>query len=298
MCIAQRQPHHPVRQGRLHQCRRRALRGDRGDIILTPNGTWHDHGNEGERAGDLDRHAGLAADGVSRLRLGRPGMPGGPAATAKASHRPHRRLFSPALRPRRHRPTFVNHQRGWGRDPAPMIHYRGADSPRHAAQPAQGGRCPRGHPDRSRQPGHRQAGVQDLGLLRRSSCAPARRPSPSARPAAPSYVVIEGTGAIRDRRQALRLGDRTTSSWCRTSSGAATSTPARATPVYTVSDSALLRTSASIARRARTRTARSPNCTERARQLDCILAFARRRYRNLRHYGRSTCSGRFASCLI
>ena len=25
------------------------------------------------------------------------------------------------------RPTFVNHQRGWGQDPTPMFHYRGAD---------------------------------------------------------------------------------------------------------------------------------------------------------------------------
>jgi len=24
-------------------------------------------------------------------------------------------------------PTFVNHQRGWGQNPTPMIHYRGAD---------------------------------------------------------------------------------------------------------------------------------------------------------------------------
>ena len=45
---------------------------DRGDLILTPNGTWHDHGNDSERAGGLDRHARLAADGVPRRRLGRP----------------------------------------------------------------------------------------------------------------------------------------------------------------------------------------------------------------------------------
>ncbi len=70
----ERQPHHPFRQGRLHQCRRRALRG--------PPRRHHSHAQRhlarprqrGRRAGDLDRHAGLAADGVSGLRLGRPGV--------------------------------------------------------------------------------------------------------------------------------------------------------------------------------------------------------------------------------
>ena len=45
--LAQRQPHHPVQQGRLHQSSRAsAATATRGDMILTPNGTWHDHGND------------------------------------------------------------------------------------------------------------------------------------------------------------------------------------------------------------------------------------------------------------
>ena len=75
----------------------------RGDIILTPNGTWHDHGNDGERAGDLDRHAGLAADGVSGLRLGRPGFQARlRQQRQEPGDRAQERLFQPALRQRRH----------------------------------------------------------------------------------------------------------------------------------------------------------------------------------------------------
>ena len=51
-------------EGERCECRR-------GDIVFTPNGTWHDHGNDDRRSDDLDRHARLAADGISRLRLGR-----------------------------------------------------------------------------------------------------------------------------------------------------------------------------------------------------------------------------------
>ncbi len=68
------QPHHPVRERRLHQCRGRALRG-------RPRRHHHDAERHlarprqrGRRARDLDRHAGLAADGIPRLRLGRPGV--------------------------------------------------------------------------------------------------------------------------------------------------------------------------------------------------------------------------------
>ncbi len=102
----------------------------RGDLILTPNGTWHDHGNDDDRAGDLDRHARLAADGVPRLRLGRP-------RHTRARTRARMRGFS---RPSTQSgyserlygrggmvPTFVSHQRGTGQKPCPLIHYRGAD---------------------------------------------------------------------------------------------------------------------------------------------------------------------------
>jgi gentisate 1,2-dioxygenase len=100
----------------------------RGDIILTPNGTWHDHGNEDQEpviwidmldwplmemldcawvdqkwappvGGDGRSQNVIERDGYSTRIYGAGGL----------------------------KPTFVRHQRGWGQDPTPMFHYRGAD---------------------------------------------------------------------------------------------------------------------------------------------------------------------------
>ena len=79
----------------------------RGDLILTPNGTWHDHGNDGSDAGRVGRHPRFPADGVPRLRLARRGLsrhdrgqrPG-------AGGHPRCRLFAEALRAGRHGAGF------------------------------------------------------------------------------------------------------------------------------------------------------------------------------------------------
>jgi gentisate 1,2-dioxygenase len=100
----------------------------RGDIILTPHGTWHDHGNDdaepvvwidvldfplmefldcvwideefhGERAGNSRAQAAKHPDGYSGRLYGAGGM----------------------------LPGFVSRQRGIGRYGTPMIHYRGAE---------------------------------------------------------------------------------------------------------------------------------------------------------------------------
>jgi gentisate 1,2-dioxygenase len=100
----------------------------RGDIIWTPNGTWHDHGNEDDEPVlwidmldwplmeyldaawvDLDYGAAMHSgetvqktahgDGYSSRLYGHGGL----------------------------KPTFVSHQRGWGEDPTPFIHVRGED---------------------------------------------------------------------------------------------------------------------------------------------------------------------------
>jgi gentisate 1,2-dioxygenase len=87
----------------------------RGDLIITPNGTWHDHGNDSDTPVvwidmldwpllevldiawvDLDYNG---AGGYSSRLYGHGGL----------------------------KPTFVNHKRGWGHNPDVMIHYRGAD---------------------------------------------------------------------------------------------------------------------------------------------------------------------------
>ena len=100
--FAERQPHHPVGQGRLHQCRRRALRSqprrhhpDAERHLARPR-------QRGQGAGDLDRHAGLAADGVPGLRLGRPGVQAGHRQQPEEpGHDPDQRLLGGALRQRR-----------------------------------------------------------------------------------------------------------------------------------------------------------------------------------------------------
>jgi gentisate 1,2-dioxygenase len=100
----------------------------RGDLIITPNGTWHDHGNDSSssviwidmldwplmevldcawvdmeyRDGDKSNNKiqkTVHTDGYSGRLYGHGGL----------------------------KPTFVSHQRGWGQDPDAMIHYRGAD---------------------------------------------------------------------------------------------------------------------------------------------------------------------------
>jgi gentisate 1,2-dioxygenase len=101
----------------------------RGDLILTPNGTWHDHGNDGntpviwidtldwplmefldiiwldeDLPGDLGRdnlraQKTLQPSGYSRALYGNGGL----------------------------LPGFVAHRRGFGQATSPYIHYRGAD---------------------------------------------------------------------------------------------------------------------------------------------------------------------------
>jgi gentisate 1,2-dioxygenase len=103
-------------------------RAARGDLILTPNGTWHDHGNDGampvvwadildfplmefldcvwideefpgEREGNARAQQPMLADGYSERLYGRGGI----------------------------LPGFVSHQRGIGHDTAPVFQYRGGD---------------------------------------------------------------------------------------------------------------------------------------------------------------------------
>jgi gentisate 1,2-dioxygenase len=100
----------------------------RGDLILTPNGTWHDHGNDGttpvvwadildfpllefldcnwidedfrgERAGNARAQQPLHGNGHSAKLYGAGGM----------------------------LPGFVSHRRGIGHGTSPMFHYRGAE---------------------------------------------------------------------------------------------------------------------------------------------------------------------------
>jgi len=100
----------------------------RGDLILTPNGTWHDHGNDGSDPVVwidvldfplmefldcvwLDEAYPMDTQGNSREQ--RVTLPGA------YSHMLYGRggLM----------PNFLPHRHGFGRDTSPMFHYRGAD---------------------------------------------------------------------------------------------------------------------------------------------------------------------------
>ncbi len=100
----------------------------RGDLILTPNGTWHDHGNDGAEPvvwiDVLDFPLMEFLDCVW-LDEGYPGITEGNAraqAATETSGYSHRLYGRGGLVP-----ATVSHRRGFGRDTSPMFHYRGAD---------------------------------------------------------------------------------------------------------------------------------------------------------------------------
>lgn len=100
----------------------------RGDIILTPNGTWHDHGNDGEKPvvwidmldWPLMEMFDVAWVDQKYVDSTRPG------ATSQLESVPcgysHNLYGTGGLKP-----AFVAHQRGWGQKPSPLFHYRGED---------------------------------------------------------------------------------------------------------------------------------------------------------------------------
>jgi gentisate 1,2-dioxygenase len=100
----------------------------RGDLILTPNGTWHDHGNDGATpviwadildfplmefldCSWIDEDFPGARDGNTRAQ--KPILGNGHSA----------RLYSAGGIV----PGFVSHQRGIGHGTSPVFHYRGAE---------------------------------------------------------------------------------------------------------------------------------------------------------------------------
>ena len=100
----------------------------RGDIIMTPNGTWHDHGNDGTAPViwidmlDWPLMEFLDCAWIDQT------FPGGTESNGKSQKTVHAdghagRLYGNGGM----LPTFVSHQRGFGQNPTPMIHYRGAD---------------------------------------------------------------------------------------------------------------------------------------------------------------------------
>jgi gentisate 1,2-dioxygenase len=100
----------------------------RGDLILTPNGTWHDHGNDGtEPVIWIDVLDFPLMEFLDCVWLDEefPGVAGGNARSQAARHADgySQRLYGQGGIV----PAFVSDRRGWGRLTSPMFHYRGAD---------------------------------------------------------------------------------------------------------------------------------------------------------------------------
>jgi gentisate 1,2-dioxygenase len=100
---------------------------DRGDLILTPNGTWHDHGNDSSEPViwidtlDWPLMEFLDAAWVDHDMPGAQGNTNVQPVTFSEGY--SRKLYGQGGI----KPAFVNHQRGVGHAPAPLFHYRGAD---------------------------------------------------------------------------------------------------------------------------------------------------------------------------
>jgi gentisate 1,2-dioxygenase len=101
----------------------------RGDLILTPNGTWHDHGNDSDTPViwiDMLDWPLMEYLDIAWVDLEYQGA--GEKSNAKIQRTDHTDGYSTRLYGAGGlRPTFVSHQRGWGRDPTPLIHYKGDD---------------------------------------------------------------------------------------------------------------------------------------------------------------------------
>src|SRR5271155_2841016 len=99
----------------------------RGDLILTPNGTWHDHGNDGATPviwADILDFPLLEFLDCNWIDEDFPGPRDGNARAQKPTHPDSysARLYGAGGIV----PGFVSHQRGIGHRTSPVFHYRGA----------------------------------------------------------------------------------------------------------------------------------------------------------------------------
>jgi gentisate 1,2-dioxygenase len=100
----------------------------RGDLILTPNGTWHDHGNDGaEPVVWIDVLDFPLMEFLDCVWLDED-YPGETAGNARAQRATQKGGYSQRLYGKGGLvPAFASHRRGFGRETSPMFHYRGVD---------------------------------------------------------------------------------------------------------------------------------------------------------------------------
>ncbi|HEY7300320.1 MAG TPA: cupin domain-containing protein [Xanthobacteraceae bacterium] len=99
---------------------------ERGDIILTPNGTWHDHGNESTAPVIwIDMLDWPLMEFLDCAWVDQNFEPGS-GSNAKSQDTVHKNGYSNKLYGSGGMvPTFRSPQIGFGRDPAPLVHFRG-----------------------------------------------------------------------------------------------------------------------------------------------------------------------------
>jgi len=100
----------------------------RGDLILTPNGTWHDHGNDGsEPVVWIDVLDFPLMEFLDCVWLDE-AYPGEMQGNSKAQPVTLPISYSPKLYGQGGLvPGFVGHRRGFGHDTSPLFHYRGGE---------------------------------------------------------------------------------------------------------------------------------------------------------------------------
>jgi gentisate 1,2-dioxygenase len=100
----------------------------RGDLILTPNGTWHDHGNDGsEPVVWIDVLDFPLMEVLDCVWLDED-FPGGATGNSRAQPVTLSRSYSHKLYGQGGLlPGFVSHRRGFGPNTSPLFHYRGAE---------------------------------------------------------------------------------------------------------------------------------------------------------------------------
>jgi len=100
----------------------------RGDLILTPNGTWHDHGNDGcEPVVWIDVLDFPLMEFLDCVWLDEAYL-GATQGNSRAQRVTFPGSYSHMLYGRGGLvPGFLSHRRGFGRETSPMFHYRGSD---------------------------------------------------------------------------------------------------------------------------------------------------------------------------